>query len=176
MKSRRVKIVLSAIAGLLAMLMVCAGWRHVRQGGFKPSASLRLVGYAKDGNGNIVATLGATNTGSSTFAVASHPRVSVLVGGVETPLDWGLYGQPPIISPHSSWSIELILPPRSQSWHCSVEVSQPTTGAEAMNWLRARGARAAIFYWFAKALPNSPSRGIKLLSPTFEIPAEFRTP
>ena len=177
MKSRRAKIVLVAIGGVVVVLMVCAGWRDVRQGGFKPSASLRLVGYSKDANGNIIATIGVTNSGSSSFAICNHPHVSVSAGGAEGLLtaDWHFYRVPIVLSRCSSYSIDLVLPPDCESWHCAFEIYAPTARAKAINWLIGR-VPAPIWHWLTQYLPNKLDRGTQLLSPTFQVPTELASP
>ena len=176
MKPRRVKIVLLGIGGLLAVLgMVCLA----RPRPFRPSLSLHVASYTKDSNGNVIATLGVKNTGSSPFTLADWIEGSAPMARVEVNkrgyVSWITY----TLSPSRTGQLHVLLPADARSWYCFVSVYRASAREIARNWLGEKKLWTATYpvsYWLTRLAPDGFVEGTNILSPTFQVPAELARP
>ena len=172
MKLRRVKLVLIACGCLLLLGLE----RLAAPRPFAPCISFLVAGYTNDGYGHIVGNLILTNTGPGAFAYDYVWGTGKTDGGEETyGMDLSTFAVKTILSSQSA-KLRLVLPPQSQSWHCLLRVYEPSARLKAETWLISKGLRNPRTWWLIQGLPNKSGVSTNILSPTFDVPAEFRTP
>ena len=170
MKSRRVKIVLSAIAGVVLLGMVWMVWPRAAY----PTLSFRLVGYTKTNN-TLVATLQVANTSPAVLGMVNACLVNVTIAGVQT--NFNNIWLPPStvvlwLTPNANRRIDIPvpLPAATQSWFCYLPVQRPGARTKFAIWLAKNHVRNRACDWVLFHLPDSLLPGTNISSPNFEVP------
>ena len=170
MKSRRAKIVLSAIAGVVLLGVVWMVWPRAAY----PTLSFRLAGYTKTNN-TLVATLQVSNSSPAVLGMVNACLVNVTIGGVQT--NFNNMWLPPWtkvlwLTPNGSRRIDIAvpLPAATQSWVCHLPVQRPGPRTKFAMLMAKYHMHNRASVWVLFHLPDSLLPGSNISSPNFEVP------
>ena len=175
MKSRRVKIVLVAIGGLLAVLGIV--WLSMPRRA-PLSDSVITLGYTKALSGEIIATLSLTNMGLQPFSLITIGNVVAMVRDKDRaagPVAQVVY-QPGLLSAQAR-RLDIVLPGGTQSWHATLSIFEPGARVRARSWLEKHWFRKGILYSLTQLLPpNRFGLTAKVVTPNFQVPSDVASP
>lgn len=162
-------------------------WRPARRAGHRlaqHAASGTSVGLGhnarvhKSLSGEIIATLSLTNMGLQPFSLITIGNVVAMVRDKDRaagPVAQVVY-QPGLLSAQAR-RLDIVLPGGTQSWHATLSIFEPGARVRARSWLEKHWFRKGILYSLTQLLPpNRFGLTAKVVTPTFQVPAELASP